>query len=136
MSETGPISLRDRLARFEQLWAYVKVGVVNAGFGYVAFSLLIFLGLNLFVAQIVSHLAGMAFNYFMFRRFVFKGSRAAVLEYVATYAVNYLLGLVVLAGLSRVIPSPYVSGFLTIGIVAALNFVVLKFWVFTPPKAS
>ena len=134
--DTGLTLLRDRLARVGQLWAYVKVGVVNAGFGYAVFSFLIFLGVNLFAAQIVSHLAGMAFNYFMFRRFVFKNSRAAVVEYVATYAVNYVLGLAILAGLSRIIPSPYISGFLTIGIVAAINFVVLKFLVFTPPKPT
>lgn len=134
--EPFPILLRDRLARFAQLWAYAKVGVVNAGFGYAAFSFLIFLGFNLFAAQIAAHLAGMVFNYFMFRRFVFRNSRAAVVEYVATYAVNYVLGLAILAGLSLLIPSPYISGFLAIGIVAAINFVILKFLVFVPPRAT
>lgn len=128
--------LRGQLARFGQLWAYVKVGVVNAGFGYAVFSLLVFLAINMFAAQIIAHLAGMVFNYFMFRRFVFKNSRAAVVEYIATYAVNYVLGLAILAGLSRLIPSPYISGFLAIAIVAAINFVVLKFLVFTPPKPT
>lgn len=123
---------RVRLARFSQVWAYAQVGVVNAAFGYGVFALLILLGINLFAAQIISHLLGMAFNYVMFRRHVFKDSRAAVGRYIIAYAVNYGIGLVILMGLNQVVPSDYLAGFLTIALVAVINFVVLKFLVFLP----
>lgn len=106
--------------------------MVNAAFGYGVFALLILVGINLFAAQIVSHLLGMAFNYVMFRRHVFKDSRAAVGRYIIAYAVNYGLGLVILMGLNQVIASDYLAGFLTIALVAVINFVVLKFFVFLP----
>jgi putative flippase GtrA len=74
----------------------------------------------------------MVFNYFMFRRHVFRDSRAAVLPYIAAYAVNYGLSLVTLAVLNRVLESDYLAGFLSIVFVALVNFVVLKFLVFLP----
>lgn len=123
---------RARLARFSQVWAYAQVGVVNAAFGYGVFALLILVGINLFAAQIISHLLGMAFNYVMFRRHVFKDSKSAVGRYILAYAVNYGIGLVILMGLNQVIASDYLAGFLTIALVAVINFLVLKFLVFLP----
>ena len=123
---------RAGLRRLDQFWAYVRVGALNAAFGYGVYALLLFVGVNLFAAQIIAHLLGMVFNYFMFRRHVFQGSRAAVLPYIAAYAVNYGLSLVTLAGLNRVLESDYLAGFLSIVFVALVNFVVLKFLVFLP----
>ena len=94
--------------------------------------MLLYVGINLFAAQIIAHLLGMIFNYFMFRRHVFRDSRAAVLPYIAAYTVNYGLSLVTLAGLNRVLESDYLAGFLSIVFVALVNFVVLKFLVFLP----
>jgi putative flippase GtrA len=78
----------------------------------------------------------MTFNYFMFRRHVFRDSRAAVMPYIAAYAVNYALSLATLAGLNRVMISDYLAGFLSIVLVALVNFVVLKFLVFLPKTAG
>lgn len=127
---------RAGLRRLDQFWAYVRVGALNAAFGYGVYALLLFAGVNLFAAQIIAHLLGMIFNYFMFRRHVFQGSRAAVLPYIAAYAVNYGLSLVTLAGLNRVLESDYLAGFLSIVFVALVNFVVLKFLVFLPRSTS
>ena len=106
--------------------------MLNAAFGYGVYALLLMAGLNLFVAQILAHLMGMGFNYFMFRRHVFKDSRAAVGPYIGAYAVNYGLSLFTLAGLSRVLASDYLAGFLSVVFVALVNFAVLKFLVFLP----
>ena len=108
------------------------MGVLNAAFGYGVYALLLLVGVNLFAAQIIAHLLGMTFNYFMFRRHVFRDSRAAVVPYVAAYAVNYALSLVTLAALNRVLASDYLAGFLSIVFVALDTFVVLKFLVFLP----
>lgn len=128
--------MRTGLRRLDQFWAYVRVGALNAAFGYGVYALLLFVGVNLFAAQIIAHLLGMTFNYFMFRRHVFRGARAAVVPYVAAYAANYALGLATLAGLTRVLESDYLAGFLSIVFVALVNFVVLKFLVFLPRSAE
>ena len=106
--------------------------MLNAAFGYGIYALLLYVGVNLFVAQVVAHLLGMAFNYVMFRRHVFRDSRAAVAPYIVAYAVNYALSLATLAGLNRVLESDYLAGFLSIVFVALVNFAVLKFLVFLP----
>jgi len=128
--------LRTGLRRLDQFWAYVRVGVLNAAFGYGVYALFLFVGVNLFAAQIIAHGLGMTFNYFMFRRHVFRDSRAAVMPYIAAYAVNYALSLATLAGLNRVMISDYLAGFLSIVLVALVNFVVLKFLVFLPKTAG
>ena len=128
--------MRTGLRHLDQFWAYVRVGAVNAAFGYGVYALLLFVGVNLFAAQIIAHLLGMTFNYFMFRRHVFRDSRGAVVPYIAAYAVNYGLSLATLAGLKRVLESDYLAGFLSIVFVALVNFVVLKFLVFLPRPAG
>ncbi len=128
--------MRTGLRRLDQFWAYVRVGVLNAAFGYGVYALFLFVGVNLFAAQIIAHGLGMTFNYFMFRRHVFRDSRAAVMPYIAAYAVNYALSLATLAGLNRVMISDYLAGFLSIVLVALVNFVVLKFLVFLPKTAG
>ena len=128
--------MRTGLRRLDQFWAYVRVGVLNAAFGYGVYALFLFVGVNLFAAQIIAHGLGMTFNYFMFRRHVFRDSRAAVVPYIAAYAVNYALSLATLAGLNRVMISDYLAGFLSIVLVALVNFVVLKFLVFLPKTAG
>ena len=128
--------MRSGLRRLDQFWAYVRVGVLNAAFGYGVYALFLFVGVNLFAAQIIAHGLGMTFNYFMFRRHVFRDSRAAVVPYIAAYAVNYALSLATLAGLNRVLTSDYLAGFLSIVLVALVNFIVLKFLVFLPKSAD
>lgn len=110
--------------------------MLNTGFGYGVYALLLLVGTNLFAAQLIAHGLGMTFNYFMFRRHVFRGSRAAVVPYIAAYAVNYALSLATLAGLTRVLTSDYLAGFLSIVFVALVNFIVLKFLVFLPRSAD
>lgn len=110
--------------------------MLNAAFGYGVYALLLLVGANLFAAQIIAHLLGMTFNYFMFRRHVFRDSRAAVAPYIGAYAVNYGLSLVTLAGLSLILESDYLAGFLSIVFVALVNFAVLKFLVFLPRSSG
>lgn len=116
--------------RFQLLIRYYGVGVVNTAFGYGLYSALVLVGLNLFVAQIISHCTGMAFNYFMFRRHVFREHHAPVLPYVAAYGFNYLLGVAFLFTAHLFIPSPFVAGFVALLAVSAINYFVLKHLVF------
>lgn len=117
-------------ARLIELWRYYQMGLLNTGFGLGAYALLVWLGMNMFAAQLVSHLMGMGFNYFTYSRHVFRDAAPAKLRFVISYGVNYLLGLAALAGVSRFIASPYIAGLLAALIVSVINFFALKYLVF------
>lgn len=112
------------------LWRYYQAGIVNTLFGYGLFALFVRLGLNIFLAQIVSHGLGMIFNYFTYSRHVFAGQTTTKTRFVLSYAGNYGLSLAALWAISHVIASPYAAGFLSLVIVSLVNFFVLKRLVF------
>jgi len=134
MAATAAPWFRARLAqawiKLEVVVRYGAVGLINTAFGYGLYAGLVFIGLNLFVAQILSHCTGAVFNYFMFKRHVFTRANHAVLRYVGAYGLNYILGLTSLALVHHVIASPYLAGFLALLAVAFINFFVLRFLVF------
>ena len=117
-----------------ELWNYYKIGVINTIFGLSLYSGLIYIGVNLYVAQIIGQIAGVIFNYFTFSRHVFSSYQRSIWRYMGAYALNYVLGLGVLYSLHRVIASPYVVGILTAGVLSVVNFFVLKRLVFRTEK--
>lgn len=121
---------------WNHLWRYYQAGIVNTIFGYGLFALFVWLGLNIFLAQITSHVLGMLFNYFTYSRHAFAGHTTTKTHFALSYAGNYLLGLAVLWVLSRFIHSPYAAGFLTIVIVSLANFFVLRRLVFRPRQGA
>jgi putative flippase GtrA len=106
------------------------VGVINTAFGYGLYSLLVFLGLNLYIAQIVGHIIGTIFNYFMFRSHVFRDQGHPIGRYVVAYGFRYLMGVACLAVVHSFIKSPYLAGFVTLMITALANYYILKRFVF------
>ncbi len=120
--------------RLIELWRYYQAGIVNTVFGLALYSLLVWLGLNLFVAQLVAHLIGMAFNYLSYSRHVFRDAGPAKARFVLSYAVNYVLGLATLATVSLFIASPYIAGIVTAFLVSVINYFALKHFVFTAAK--
>ena len=128
--QTGPLPLsRKRLA---EIWRYYQAGLLNAAFGFGAYALLVRLGLNIFVAQILSHLAGTAFNYLTYSRHVWRDAPPAKLRFGLSYIGNYLVGLAALAITSRLIASPYLAGFVALVAVSFLNYFALRHLVFRP----
>jgi putative flippase GtrA len=124
---------RERLA---ELWRYGRVGLINTAFGYGLYALLVWLGLNLYLAQITAQIVGAGFNYLTFGKLVFRGTRSNAAAYVGAYGFNYLLGVAFLAAAHRFIASPYVAGFVALVAVAAINYLVLKRFVFRAPPAG
>jgi putative flippase GtrA len=121
---------------WNHLWRYYQTGIINTLFGYGLFALFVFLGLNVFLAQIGSHGLGMIFNYFTYSRHAFAGHTTTRTRYIASYLGNYLFGLAVLAAVSHFIPSPYAAGLICVVIVSLVNFVVLKGLVFRPRQGA
>jgi putative flippase GtrA len=125
--------LRLHADRIGELWRYYKVGLVNTAFGYGLYALLVAMHVNLFVAQIISHVCGAVFNYFTFSRHVFHGHKTRIGRYILSYGLNYLLGLGALIGVHGVIHSPYLGGFIALAVVSIINYGILKIFVFSRP---
>lgn len=121
---------RTDLGKLRELLRYYQAGILNTLFGFGTYSSLVFLGLNLYLAQFISHFAGVVFNYFSYSRHVFRDSGPAKLRFTLSYVGNYLMGLAVLAAMAQVIRSPYVAGLAAIVIVSLINYFVLKHLVF------
>jgi putative flippase GtrA len=124
-----------RSERVIEIVRYYQAGIVNTLFGLGAYAFLVWLGLGIFAAQAIAHVAGMAFNYLSYSRHVFRDAGPAKARFVVSYAINYLAGLTTLALVSRVIANPYLAGFVTTLIVSIGNYFALKFVVFRKPAA-
>jgi putative flippase GtrA len=133
LEEIGKATSGRYSARIAELWRYGNVGLLNTVFGYGLYALLVWLGLNLYVAQLVGQIAGACFNYMTYRRLVFRGARSHPVLFAGAYAFNYLLGVAFLAAAHHFIPSPYLAGFVALIAVAAINYLVLKRFVFRTP---
>lgn len=120
---------------WKRIWRYYQAGVVNTLFGYGLFVVFVRLGLNIYVAQIISHVLGVVFNYFTYSRYAFADHTASKRRFVASYVGNYFLGLAALAALARIFASPYLAGFLSTLFVSLINYFVLKRLVFARTKA-
>jgi putative flippase GtrA len=119
-----------------ELWRYGQAGAVNAAFGFGTYSLLVWLGLDIFVAQALATVLGTAFNYVTYSRHVFRDATASKLRFAASYGLNYLVSVVALAGASRLIASPYIAGFAAIVVTAAINYLVLRNLVFVRAREA
>ena len=119
-------------AERRRLWRYYQAGVVNTLFGYGAFAALVALGLNIYAAQIIAHVAGIAFNYLTYSRYAFRGHGASPSRFVASYAVNYGMSLATLVGFVHLGFSPYAAGLFSVIGVSLINYFILAKVVFTP----
>ena len=119
------------MSGLQRIWRYYQAGIANTLFGYGMFALFVRVGFNMYVAQILAHMLGVAFNYFSYSRHVFHDSQASKRRFILSYTLNYLLGLASLAAAAEVISSPYVAGIVSIVFVSLINFFMLKHFVFT-----
>ena len=120
--------------RLGQLFRYYQAGLINMAFGFTLYALLVATGMNIYVAQIISHMLGVAFNYFTYSRHVFRDAAPSKLRFVISYGINYLMSAAMLFIVSSTINSPYISGLIVILIVSLLNYFLLKNIVFTDKK--
>jgi len=128
-------TMPSKMSRLTQLWRYYQAGIVNTAVGYGMFAAFVHFGLNIFVAQICSHILGAAFNYLTYSRHVFRESAPARVRFILSYIGNYFAGLLTLWVLSHFITSPYLAGFVTLVIVSLANYFALKHLVFRKQEA-
>ena len=111
-----------------ELTRFGGAAAINTLFGYGAYALFVWLGLAPLVAQAAAQVAGTLFNMrtyaIAFRQPTARG------RFILAYAGNYLIGLVLLAILTRLMTNAYLAGLLALLAAAAINFAVLRGFVF------
>ena len=117
-------------AEYRRLWRYYQAGVVNTLFGYGVFAALVRFELNVFIAQILAHILGMIFNYFTYSRYAFSGHESRTANFVAAYGFNYIVSFSALFFLRNIFVSMYLCGLIATIIASAVNYLVLKMFVF------
>ena len=123
-----PIALIKR-SRFLR---YLATGVINTCFGYAVYALLIWVGINYFIAAPASFLLGTLFNYFSNRYLVFfyRGPISSLLRFCIVYGFLLVVNLALIAALVVVGISELVAGALAVPPHAFLGYVLLKRFVF------
>lgn len=119
--------------RLRELVRFYQAAVLNTVFGIGAYLVLVALGVNMYAAQAIAHVMGMAFNYLTYSRHVFRDSKPAKTRFIASYGLHYLLGLAALAGISQFIDNPYIAGIGAALAVSVVNYFVLRNLVFKAP---
>ncbi len=114
-----------------QIIRYYQAGVINIVFGYAVFSALIALGVQVYIAQALGHVIGMAFNYFTYSRYAFSGHDRRLAAFIFSYIGNYFLSLGALWVALKLLTSPYAAGLAATVIVSMINYFILKRLVFT-----
>lgn len=122
-------------AHLGEIWRYYQAGVVNALVGFGLYALFVWAGLNIYVAQIVATILGVAFNYVTYSRHVFRETAPAKLRFAMSYVFNYLVSLGALAIVSKFLHSPYLAGLMAIALTSIVNYFALKYLVFTKAGA-
>lgn len=118
------------LRRLGQLVRFYQAAIINTAFGFGIFALLIWLDVNLYVAQILAQLLGMTFNYFTYSRHVFRVTRGAKLRFMAAYGVNYSIGLAFLTLFDLFVHNDYLAGACATVCASLVNYFALKHIVF------
>lgn len=124
------------MTRVLELWRYGQAAAVNTAFGYGLFALLVWAGAERFAAQAIATVCGVAFNYLVYSRHVFRDRQASKASFVLAYAGHYLMNVALLALFGAVIASVYLAGLLATLTASLLNYLLLRSVVFRTRAAA
>lgn len=127
------------LKRIKKLFEYqvirfLFVGGLNTIVGYGIYALLVYLGINLYIASTISTIIGVFHSYLWNRYFTFKSKEKALAEivrFISVYIVSYLLGLLTLFISNKIFNiDPYVAGLVNLVITTLISWFGHKYFSF------
>jgi len=120
------------------LWAipfvrFLLVGGLNTAFGYGVFALFILLGLHYAIAALLGTVLGILFNFKTTGILVFRShDNALIAKFFAVYGVTYVIGVLVLKVFKAFGVHVLVTAAVTLLPMAALSFLLMRWFVFKP----
>lgn len=110
---------------------FLCIGLINSGFGYGLFSLLIFLKVHYTLASLISTFLGVIFNFKTTGSIVFKNSNnLLVFKFFLVYGIIYLIGLGFLYVTNYLKISNYIAGAVWLLPAAIISYLLQKSIVF------
>jgi putative flippase GtrA len=129
------MTMRNILKR--QFVRFVMVGVVNTGFSYAVYAVLLYLGLPYALANLGATLLGILFSFGTHGRLVFGNHDLRLfVRFAACWLVIYAFNVGLIAGFIRLGLDAYVAGALALVPVVIASFLVQKFLVFGGTAAA
>ena len=106
---------------------YISVGIINTIFGVTAYLFFLKILNNYFFAITLSTFVGVLFNYVTYSKGVFKSSsNKSFIRFILNYACMYVLCLALIYFFSTKGLDADVAGAISIIIISAINFFILK----------
>ena len=111
---------------------FLLVGIMNTAFGYGLFALFIYLGLYYPLAVLFSTILGVLFNFKTIGKLVFGSSdNGLIFRFILVYIITYFLNIFFLWLFKWLgFDNMYINGFLLLIPLAAVSFLLNKFFVF------
>jgi len=115
-----------------QVVKFLLVGILNTAFGYGLFSLFIYVGLHYSLAVLLSTIFGVMFNFKSIGKLVFKSDdNSLIFKFILVYIITYFLNIFFLWLFKRLgFDNMYINGFVLLIPLAAVSFLLNKFFVF------
>lgn len=118
-------------ARVASFPRFVAVGLLNAAFGYGAYSLLLWVGVHYSLAALGATVLGVLFNFKSTGVLVFSShDNTLIFRFVGVYIVVYAAQVAALALLIALGLNAYVAGLLLLPGLALLSYFLLRSFVF------
>ena len=114
-----------------QFAKFVVVGLMNTAFSYAIYALLVYLGLNFAVANLLAIMIGMLFSFTTQGRLVFgNAEKRRIFRFVAVWSLLYLMTIFIISRFIALGFDTYVSGALALPFTTVLSFIAQKYFVF------
>lgn len=117
-----------------QLIRFILVGMLNTGFAYAIYVILLLVGLNYQMANLGALVLGVLFSFRTQGHIVFNNANWRLFgKYLVAWAAIYLINITIIGGLLNFGINAYIGGILALPTTAAMSFVVQKYFVFEQP---
>jgi len=126
------------LARWQRhRWLrFLVTGGVNTAFSYGVYAFLVYLGIDYYISNLCSLVAGILFSFQTQAALVFRNSTRGLFgRYVAVWTILYMSNSVMIGLLIKIGANAYIGGALAIIPTAALSYVLQKAFVFSKEQS-
>lgn len=118
-----------------QVARFLVVGVFNTGFSYAVYAVLLWVGLNFVLANLVAVLLGILFSFRTQGRFVFRNTdKRLIFRFAGCWGAIFLINIGLIALLMRAGLNSYWAGAVALVPITVISYFAQKVLVFGPRR--